>query len=250
MREPKDIVDEIEAVASLSEGGEDERFFGYAVIGLPFDSGHVLALRRFPVSSIGPSYTSVWHRDPEGRWTFYQDAPPELACSRYYGSELEETALRPIDITWNSPRDFTVRIESGRSLEWSVRTWPTLLTRLMNTAGGLMPHSWWQSPTVLSLMGVAAQVGLGTGNLRLTGRLPNGQTYLASPRTFWLVDESRATIGGIDLGRPGPLLEQGRLGEFLIPQRGIFAVTSAYIESFDPVRHLTATSKNAKAGFA
>jgi hypothetical protein len=58
MREPKDIVDEIEAGAALPEG-EDERFFGYAVIGLPFDSGHVLALRRFPASSIGPAYTSV-----------------------------------------------------------------------------------------------------------------------------------------------------------------------------------------------
>jgi hypothetical protein len=47
MREPKDIVDEIETGAALSEG-EGERFFGYAVIGLPFDSGHILALRRFP----------------------------------------------------------------------------------------------------------------------------------------------------------------------------------------------------------
>jgi hypothetical protein len=155
--------------------------------------------------------------------------------------------LRPIEIKWNSPRNFTVRSEGGRSLEWCVTTRPTLATRLMNTAGGLMPRSWWRRPTSLSLMGVAAKVGLGTGNLRLTGRLPNGQTYVASPSTVWLVDESRAVIGGADLGRPGPLPEQARLGEFLIPQRGIFAVTSAYLESFDPVRHLTATSKAAKA---
>ena len=249
MREPKDIVDEIETVAALSEGGEDERFFGYAVIGLPFDSGHVLALRRFPASSIGPSYTSVWHRDPEGRWTFHQDAPPELACSRYYGNEIEETTLQPIDIKWDSPSDFTVRFKGRRSLEWRVTIRSTLATRLMNTAGGLMPRSLWRSPTALSLMGVAAHVGLGTGNLRLTGRLPNGQTYIANPSTFWLVDESRAVIDGVDLGRPGPLPEQGRVGEFLMPQRGIFAVTSAYIESFDPVRHLTATSKAAEAGY-
>jgi hypothetical protein len=246
MREPKYIVDEIEAAAALSEG-EDERFFGYAVIGLPFDSGHVLALRRFPASSIGPGYTSVWHRDPEGRWTFYQDAPPELACSRYFGREIEEAVLQPIDIKWNSPCNFTVRCDGGRSLEWHVTARPTLATRLMNTAAGLMPRSWWRSPTVLSLMGVAAQLGLGTGNLRLTGRLPNGQTYIANPKTLWLVDESRAVIGGVDLGRPGPLPEQGRLGEFLIPQRGIFAVASAYIENFDPARHLTATSKASKA---
>jgi hypothetical protein len=58
MREPKEIVDEIEAAAVLSDG-EEERFFGFVVIGLPFDSGHILALRRFPASSIGPGYTSV-----------------------------------------------------------------------------------------------------------------------------------------------------------------------------------------------
>src|SRR5215813_15518755 len=132
MREPKEIVDEIEAAAVLSEG-EDERFFGYAVIGLPFESGHILALRRFPGSSIGPGYTSVWLRDPAGRWTFYQDAPPELACSRYFGNEIDETEQRPIDIEWNGPRSFTVRIDGGRSLEWQVTMRPTLMTRLMNS---------------------------------------------------------------------------------------------------------------------
>lgn len=246
MREPKDLVDEIEASAALSEG-EDERFSGYAVIGLPFSSGHVLALRRFPASSIGPGYTSVWHRDPEGRWTFYQDAPPELACSRYFGREIEETELRPIEIRWDGPRSFTVWIEGERTIEWRVTARPTPATMLMNAAGSLMPHSWWRSPAVLSLMGAAARLGLRAGNLRLTGHLPNGQAYIASPKTVWLVDESRAVIGGVDLGRPGPLPEQGRLGEFLIPQRGIFAVTSAYLERFDPARHLTLTSKASKA---
>jgi len=64
---------------------------------------------------------------------------------------------------------------------------------------------------------------------------------------LWLIEESRAVIGGVDLGRPGPLREQARLGEFLIPQRGIFAVASAVVESFDPARHLTATSKALRA---
>ena len=42
----------------------EDRFAGYAVIVLPFRSGHVLSLRRFPASSVGPGYTSVWRRDP------------------------------------------------------------------------------------------------------------------------------------------------------------------------------------------
>ena len=57
------IIQGIERHASLAPGTED-RFTGYAVIGLPFRSGHVLSLRRFPASSVGPGYTSVWHRDP------------------------------------------------------------------------------------------------------------------------------------------------------------------------------------------
>jgi hypothetical protein len=246
MRQPKDMIDEIEASAALTDGG-DERFFGYAVIGLPFNSGHILALRRFPASSIGPAYTSVWHRDPEGRWTFYQDAPPELSCSRYFGNEIDETVERPIELKWDGPGNFTVRIDGERMLEWSVTTRTTLATRLLNRAARLVPSSWWRSPTVLSMMAAAARVGLGAGILRLTGHLPNGQSFIANPSMFWLIDESRASIDGVDFGRPAPLPEQGRVGEILIPQRGIFAVTRAYIESFDPVRHLTTTSKAARA---
>jgi hypothetical protein len=108
MREPVEQVAEIESKVVLPEGA-GERFSGYAVIGLPYTSGHILALRRFPASSIGPGYTSVWHRDPEGKWTFYQDASPELACSRYFGKELEETVRQPINIEWTGNRSFTVR---------------------------------------------------------------------------------------------------------------------------------------------
>jgi hypothetical protein len=35
-----------------------------------------------------------------------------------------------------------------------------------------------------------------------------------------------------------PLEEQSRLGDFWMPQRGIFYVGEARFESFDPLRHL------------
>jgi hypothetical protein len=82
MREPAEIVADLERRPELTPGA-GERFFGYGVMGLPFRSGHVLGLRRFPASSIGPAYRSVWHRDPDGRWTFHQDQPAELACTRW-----------------------------------------------------------------------------------------------------------------------------------------------------------------------
>jgi hypothetical protein len=51
---------------------------GWAVFGLPFDSGHVLALRVMPESSIAP-YRSLYHRDPLGNWELYVDGP-KVCC--------------------------------------------------------------------------------------------------------------------------------------------------------------------------
>jgi hypothetical protein len=61
VREPVEIVEDLEREAEIPPGAE-ERFFGYGVMGLPFRSGHVLGLRRFPASSIGPRYRSVGGR--------------------------------------------------------------------------------------------------------------------------------------------------------------------------------------------
>ena len=75
MQEPGKVIETIEKSGKLPEG-DDERFTGYGLMGVPFRSGHVLCLRRFPVTSIGRGYTSVWHRDPGGCWTLIQDVPP------------------------------------------------------------------------------------------------------------------------------------------------------------------------------
>lgn len=48
---PREIVRQIETKPASPEGRGD-RFAGYAVMGLPFGSGHVLALRRFSASSV------------------------------------------------------------------------------------------------------------------------------------------------------------------------------------------------------
>ncbi|EUA41225.1 hypothetical protein I549_1832 [Mycobacterium avium subsp. avium 2285 (R)] len=59
--------------------GDDERFVGFGVMGLPFGSGHYLALRQFPATSFSPGYRSVWHRDRDGVWTFYATTPARRA---------------------------------------------------------------------------------------------------------------------------------------------------------------------------
>jgi hypothetical protein len=89
---PREIVRQIENNPALP-AGEGDRFAGYAVMGLPFRSGHVLALRKFPASSIGPGYTSVWHRDPDGIWAFYSTVNQDLGCSRYFGREIAQNVV-------------------------------------------------------------------------------------------------------------------------------------------------------------
>jgi hypothetical protein len=66
---------------------------------------------------------------------------------------------------------------------------------------------------------------------------PNGQHFQAAPRLLWAVTNSTALVGGHDIGPPGPLPHQDRLGDFWLPQRGLFAVGTARFDTYDPTRH-------------
>lgn len=55
---------------------------GRGVYALPFDTGHVLALRVFPENDVAP-YHTIWHRDPGGDWAIYAHSPRlDIACPR------------------------------------------------------------------------------------------------------------------------------------------------------------------------
>lgn len=58
-------------------------------MGLPFRSGNVLGLRRWTASSVGDGFASIWHRDPKGRWTFYESTDPKVACTRWFGASVD-----------------------------------------------------------------------------------------------------------------------------------------------------------------
>lgn len=139
----RDTIEALEREAPLPDGPGD-RFSGYAIIALSFQSGHVLALRRFSASSIGPGYISVWHRDPSGFWTFYSTVSPELSCARYFGGQVERNIVTPIDITWVDSMRF--RIVVGAAIEWHVSFGTSLTTRLLNVVAGMIPERTWQSP--------------------------------------------------------------------------------------------------------
>jgi hypothetical protein len=216
--------------------GAEERFVGAGVMGLPFVSGHYLALRHFPATSVGPRFRALWHRDPAGAWTFYSTAPAKLSCARYFSSATTNDAVQTdINVAWLNAWSMRVRVDG--LLDWQIEMRSTPATELMNTVGAWLPDWAWTRRVVLGTMGRAAGPLLRVGRIGLYGTAPNGQYFMTAPTHLWAVATSRAILGGEDFGPIGPLPQQARLGDFWLPQRGIFAAGQARFETFDASRH-------------
>src|ERR1700684_785405 len=108
IRTPAQFAQAVEDSPALPPGNY-ERVSGYAVMGLPFASGHVLGLRRWTASSVGEQFTSIWHRNPEGRSTFYESVSFEIACTRYFGADVDHGREGAIDLMWEAPDRLRVR---------------------------------------------------------------------------------------------------------------------------------------------
>ncbi|WP_280419726.1 hypothetical protein [Nocardia carnea] len=236
-RNPRSIA---EAGAALPAGADAERFAGYGVMGQPFASGHYLAFRHFAASSVGPGYASVWHRDPAGDWVIYSSVSPRESCARYYSSALAQARVAQIAVEWTGPFGLTVQVPD--ELEWDIELGRSPATVVMTGLGSVMPAALWRNPGVLASMSRVAGPALGVGRVRLSGTTPNGQWFRTNPRMLWTVERTVARIGGVDIGPPGPLPEQTGLGDFRLPQRGMFAVGEAYFEPYDAARHRAASS--------
>jgi hypothetical protein len=231
MREPAQLAKQIEDHPVLPPG-DCERVSGYGVMGLPFKSGHILGLRRWTASSVGERFTSIWHRDPSGRWTFYESAPCEVACTRYFGAAVQRSVVGPIDVRWEGERRLRV-VTLDLAVDWSVEVGATLVTRMMSAVGSSLPLAAWRSQAVLSAMGFVAGHALGVGRVQLTGMTSNAQHFDANPQRIWYVTASHARVEGEDLGPIGPLAEQARMADFFFPQRGIFAMGRVFVTPLD-----------------
>lgn len=224
---PFRAVEALERNATLPEGA-GERFSGYAIVALSFKSGHVLALRRFAASSIGPAYHSVWHRDQSHRWTFYETVSPDLSCARYFGGQVHRNVVGPIEIAWDDAMTFRVLVRAG--IEWHVTLGTSPATALIDAAARILPERVGRMPAARRLTSMAMRTLLGTGPMNLEGLTPNGHHFSYNCQRLWLVTSSRAVVNGVDLGPVGPLAAQSALGDFLLPQRGLFAVARARFE--------------------
>jgi hypothetical protein len=231
MKSPRTLAAAVEHDAAVP-AGQEERFRGYGVMGLPFASGYVLAMRRFPVTSLGPGYTSVWVRTPAGAWTMYSTVPPAMSCPRYFGNALAAASVADIELQWTDGHSLKIAIGGDVGLAWSMHLSATPATRILSAVAGLVPAPILRTTAALKAMGPAAGLALDTGRIALTGSSPNSQHFKAIPRRVWSIDAGTATLRGKDLGPLGPLAEQARLGDFRFPQRGIFMFGSV---SFKPV---------------
>lgn len=202
--------------------GPGEWLSGYSVLGVSFDSGHVLALRRFTASSIGPGYASVWHRTPAGVWTFYATVRPEQACARYFGAAVDYNVLANVEVEWAAPNE--LRVSMADTLDWRIRLTSSVATRLFNRIVAVWPEGVRPSSTTIRWMEWVAKATLGTGRMALTGHTPNRNPYALIPRRVWLVASSRAAWRGHDLGPCGALTAPASLAGVRIPERGLFIV--------------------------
>ncbi|WP_208729905.1 hypothetical protein [Corallococcus exercitus] len=248
MREAREAVMRAEAGAHLLPGAT-ERFSGWGLMGLPFRSGDILATRRFPASSIGPGYTSVWHRAPDGVWTFYADVSPATACTRYFGEAVERAVVSPIELVWTAEDTLVVRVPEAR-LRAEVVVGNTLASRALNLMAAGLPEWAWRNPSVLERMSHVAGPLLHAGRLAMAGEAPNHQRFIANPRKVWVVKSARLVVGERVATDVGPVTPQARLGDFYIPQRGLLAVGNAAFDALDPAHHSTSVCRGLRAAEA
>jgi hypothetical protein len=203
-----------------------EHVQGYGVFGLPLSSGHVLALRVFPINDFAP-YTTVWHRDASGAWTIYYDAPrPDVACPRYYGPATERIQQARIAVRWNGPAELLITMAEPR-LDWTARFKEPSAWVPLNRISARLPFWTWQHQGFLKPREWIARL-LGMGTLQLAGVMPSGHVGVLMPQQMFLVERSHAVLDGQDLGVPIRVPVNPTIGAVPLPARGVFAIGQAH----------------------
>ena len=199
---------------------------GWGVMGLPLDSGHYLALRVFPENDFAP-YKTVWHRDPDGRWSIYVDGPRlDTACPRYYGAACAHVGHARIGLTWTAPMGLRITVDTIQ-LEWTLTVTEPGRLRALNAVSARLPTWTWRPRALLRAREVLARRVLGMGDLRMRGTMPSGHVATLMPQRMYLIDEATGTLDGVDLGRPARLSSTPDIGGFPMPARGVLAIGQA-----------------------
>jgi hypothetical protein len=209
---------------------------GFGVFGLPFDSGHVLALRVFPENDFAP-YVTVWHRTPDGVWSIFVDGPRlDTACPRYYGAATRHIQFSKITLRWTDGMGLFIMVDTP-SLEWHVSMATPPLFKLMNAISPRLPEPLWRAPVMLRAFERLGKTLFDLGDVTLTGIAPNGHFTMLLPQRMFPIISTQAKLNGQDLGNPTRSEENPAIGSVSLPARPIFAVGRAYFEIQDPIEY-------------
>jgi hypothetical protein len=215
-----------------AEWRDHEYVRGWGVFGLPFASGHVLALRVFPDNDFSP-YRTLWHRRPDGRWSIYVDGQRlETACPRYYGAACALTAFSRIGVEWTGPASLHITMDEPK-LEWTLTAYETPILRIANAVSSLMPLWTWRPPSLLRARELMAARVLGMGDIKLSGTMPSGHVGTLMPERMYFIDAATATLDGEPLGRPAQMIPNPRIGDVTLPARGVLAIGQAMWQILD-----------------
>ncbi len=217
-------------IRSPWEGHETVR--GFAVMSLPFASGHVLASRTIPQSDFGP-YATLWLRQPDGRWSIHVDGPLlEVACPRYWGAAAVESAFADIDLTWTGPNTARMTVDEP-ALEWTFSMSQGPLLAVVNAIHGSLPLGSWRPRALVAAREWLAEHVLDLGRVDLSGRLPGGMLGTMMPGRIYRIHGATARLDGVDLGPPVRADSPPRFGDFELPSAPLFAIGEAHAETPD-----------------
>ena len=224
--------DAIEPRAAESPWDGYEFGRGYAVLTLPFSSGHLLGLRVFPQNDFAP-YVSVWHRPPDGEWSIYVDGPVlEAACPRYWSGATESTALAEVDVEWTGPETLEVSMaEPG--LEWTLTASAPALLEMVNALHAALPRWTWRVGSIRRLREWVARRVLDMGEVRFAFVTANGQEAVLAAEETYIVDDSAAVLDGHDLGELVALDDPPTVGDVTLPRRPTLVFGEAFATVLD-----------------
>jgi hypothetical protein len=203
-----------------SNGTLADSFHGYGLLGQTFASGDVLAFRRYDWSSIGPPFTTLWHRRPTGEWTFHTNVEPGRCSLRYLMAPDSAIRRDDIDVVWQGRREVSVHVHSAR-LRLALRLATTPATRTVGLFAGMLPGPVWLTRNGSRWIGNAAGRLLDAGPLTFAGDSPSGHRFVLRPHEMWRVTAAAAVLQGRELGEAVPLDDVVEIGGLRVPRAGL-----------------------------
>ena len=143
--------------------------------------------------------------------------------------------VRPDRTHLGRPATLRVTMDSP-ALAWTLTATSTRILALLNTMSAAMPLATWRPRSLVRARERLASA-LGMGQLKLTGTMPSGHTGTLMPGRMYFIDDSQATLDGVDLGRPARLRANPVIGGIPLPARGVLATGQAVFEILDPAKY-------------